>query len=78
MLGEMFNGQNIPDMDKDGCYFIDRNGKYFDHILDFMRDSSYRPPNDIMMAVIQDATYFKLWEYAGWMQLLYDSTHHYE
>ena len=43
-----------------------------------MRDGSYRPPNDIMMAVIQDATHFKLWEYAGWMQLLHDSTHHYE
>jgi hypothetical protein len=38
VLGQMFNDYNTPDKDKDGCYFIDRSGKYFDHILEFLRD----------------------------------------
>ena len=68
MFGVMFNGQNTPDKDKDGCYFIDRNGKYFDHILDFMRDSNYLPPSNIMKAVIKDAQYFNLWEYELYLE----------
>jgi 1,2-phenylacetyl-CoA epoxidase catalytic subunit len=66
----MFNGQSKPDKDKDGCYFIDRSGKYFDHILNYLRDSSYRPPSDIMAAVINEAQYFHLGEYAQCMQLI--------
>jgi uracil-DNA glycosylase len=60
----MFNDYNTPDKDKDGCYFIDRSGKYFDHILEFLRDDDYLPPVDIMNAVIRDAIYFHLREYA--------------
>jgi hypothetical protein len=64
MLGVMFNGDYTQDKDKDGCYFIDRSGKYFDHILEFLRDGSYLPPVDIVKAVIRDAIYFHLGEYA--------------
>ena len=64
VLGQMFNDYNTPDKDKDGCYFIDRSGKYFDHILEFLRDDDYLPPVDIMNAVIRDAIYFHLREYA--------------
>jgi hypothetical protein len=48
LLGVMFNGQNKPDKDKDGCYFIDRSGQYFDHILNHLRDGTYLPPSDIL------------------------------
>ena len=64
----MFNGQNKPDKDKDGCYFIDRSGKYFDHILNYLRDKNYLPPSDILTAVINEAQYFHLLEYAQLMQ----------
>ena len=63
MLAEMFNGQNTPDKDTDGNYFIDRNGKHFDHILDFLRDNSYRPPKDVILEVLEEAEYFKLSTY---------------
>ena len=63
MLGQMFNGFNTPYKDKDGCFFIDKSGQYFDHILEFLRDDSYLPPVDIVKAVIRDALYFELWEY---------------
>jgi hypothetical protein len=68
----MFYGQNTPDKDKDGCYFIDRSGKYFDHILEFLRDEDYLPPVNIVTAVIRDAQYFDLWEYE---QLLINLKH---
>jgi len=46
MLGAMFN-QNIPSqVDKDGCYFIDRNGKMFEYILQFLRSGDMALPND--------------------------------
>jgi len=37
MLGAMFN-ENLPStMDENGYYFIDRNGKLFEHVLEFLR-----------------------------------------
>jgi hypothetical protein len=43
MLAEMLNGQNTPDKDNDGNYFIDRNGKHIVHIVDFRRNDNYLP-----------------------------------
>ena len=63
ILGEMFNGQIIPDQDKDGNYFIDRNGKYFDHIIEFLRDENYLPPVEVVMEVIKEADYYILKKY---------------
>jgi len=46
MLGSMFS-QNIPmKVDKDGCYFIDRNGKIFEHILQFLRSGELILPEN--------------------------------
>jgi hypothetical protein len=64
----MFNGQNTPDKDKDGCYFIDRSGQYFDHILNHLRDGTYLPPSDILTEVINEARYFNLLEYKHFME----------
>ena len=74
MLAVMFNGQSKPDKDKDGYYFIDRSGKYFDHILNYLRDGSYRPPIDEMTAVINEAQYFNLVKYTETMQYIQEST----
>eukprot|EP01084_Bolivina_argentea_P004619 8786_1 len=38
MLAKMFGGTFSTKPSKDGSYFIDRNGKYFEYILDFLRD----------------------------------------
>jgi len=46
MLGSMFS-QNIPTkVDKDGCYFIDRNGKIFEYILQFLRSGELILPEN--------------------------------
>jgi hypothetical protein len=57
--------------DKDGNYFIERNGKHFDHILDFLRDDKYLPPKDVMKEVLKDAKYFGLYEYVYRLQPLH-------
>jgi hypothetical protein len=72
-LGDMFNGFSHPPKDKDGCFFIDKSGQYFDHILEFLRDGSYLPPIDKMTAVINEAQYFKLVKYAEKMQYIQQS-----
>lgn len=63
MLAQMYKGQNTPDKDKDGNYFIDRNGKHFDHILDFLRDDNYLPPKHVILEVLEEAKYFNLSHY---------------
>ncbi|XP_063420346.1 BTB/POZ domain-containing protein KCTD14-like [Mytilus trossulus] len=60
MLGVMFSGRYKLDLTDDGRYFIDRNGDYFEHILEFLRDSSYLPPKDFLFAVFREADYFAL------------------
>mmetsp|Transcript_11858 Transcript_11858/g.22967 ORF Transcript_11858/g.22967 Transcript_11858/m.22967 type:complete len:229 (+) Transcript_11858:108-794(+) len=40
MLGRMFSGEFPVHCDKDGCYVVDRDGKHFHHILNFLRDGS--------------------------------------
>jgi len=69
MLAKMFTGQRTPEKDKDGNYFIDRNGKHFDHILDFLRDDKYLPPHDVIEEVLKDAKYFRLYGYVERLQL---------
>jgi hypothetical protein len=38
MLGAMFSGRHTLSQDVEGFYFIDRDGKHFRHILNFLRD----------------------------------------
>lgn len=38
MLCAMFSGSCPIDRDSDGRYFIDRDGKYFSYILNYLRD----------------------------------------
>jgi hypothetical protein len=60
--------------------FIDRNGKHFDHILDFLRDDKYLPPKDVMKEVLKDANYFGLNEYVYRLQPfhIYEPTWNFE
>lgn len=40
MLGLMFSGKHPVLRDADGCYFIDRDGRQFHHILNYLRDGT--------------------------------------
>ncbi|XP_059892561.1 BTB/POZ domain-containing protein KCTD21-like [Gadus macrocephalus] len=45
MLGAMFSGQIAPLRDRRGNVFIDRDGKVFRHILNYLRSSSLDLPD---------------------------------
>jgi hypothetical protein len=40
MLAAMFSGRHALTPDEDGSYFIDRDGKHFGHILNFLRQGT--------------------------------------
>jgi len=40
MLGRMFSGEHPVLRDNDGSFIIDRDGRHFHHILNFLRDGS--------------------------------------
>ncbi|XP_078581597.1 BTB/POZ domain-containing protein KCTD6-like [Branchiostoma floridae x Branchiostoma japonicum] len=59
MLAAMFSGRHQVERDKDGCYFIDRDGRAFAHILEFLRHAKLPPPNHAREVYIE-AQYFGL------------------
>ena len=46
MLAAMFSGRFPPVMDPFDCFFIDRDGTHFRHILNYLRDGVCCPPDD--------------------------------
>lgn len=46
MLAAMFSGRYPLEQDPDGCVFIDRNGKLFEHVLEFLRNGTLVLPSD--------------------------------
>ncbi|CAE8618729.1 unnamed protein product, partial [Polarella glacialis] len=40
MLGRMFSGEQPVLRDVDGCFVIDRDGRHFHYILNYLRDGS--------------------------------------
>lgn len=58
MLGAMFSGRHKLDKDNKDNYFIDRNGKYFQFVLEFLRDEHFVPPMDARKKVLIEAEYF--------------------
>jgi len=46
MLGAMFSDGMPKKLDENGCYFIDRNGRLFEYVLDFLRSSQLALPSD--------------------------------
>lgn len=51
MLAAMFSGRHELDTDSEGQYFIDRDGAYFKHILNFLRDGNQLPSPDVAVEV---------------------------
>ncbi|XP_028401654.1 BTB/POZ domain-containing protein KCTD7-like isoform X2 [Dendronephthya gigantea] len=60
MLSSMFSGKHNLERDQDGCPFIDRPGEPFEHILNFLRDKSTMPPNNLSMQVYKEALYYQI------------------
>ena len=57
MLAVMFSGRHDLDKDCNGNFFIDRDGTYFNHILNFLRHEEL-PPAEHAEKVLHDAVYY--------------------
>lgn len=54
------NNSKKVSKDRDGNYFIDRNGKYLEYILSYLRDESCLPPVKIVKQVLVEAKFYNL------------------
>ncbi|XP_078664815.1 uncharacterized protein LOC144907536 [Branchiostoma floridae x Branchiostoma belcheri] len=59
MLAAMFSGRHHVAKDKDGRYFIDRDGTNFGHILNFLR-SEELPPPAVASSVVTEAEFYNV------------------
>ncbi|XP_039266490.2 BTB/POZ domain-containing protein KCTD7-like [Styela clava] len=59
MLAVMFSGRHHLAMDDQGRYFIDRDGKLFIHILNYLRENKM-PPLSLVMDVYEEAQYYNI------------------
>ena len=51
MLAALFSGRYKLPVDQEGRFFIDRDGKYFEYILSFLRDERSLPPSSLAVKV---------------------------
>ena len=59
MLAVMFSGRHPFSKDREGRYFIDRDGQFFGHILSYLRSDAL-PPEDSALFVLREAEFFCL------------------
>eukprot|EP01129_Flabellula_baltica_P006740 TRINITY_DN255_c0_g1_i1.p1 TRINITY_DN255_c0_g1~~TRINITY_DN255_c0_g1_i1.p1 ORF type:complete len:448 (-),score=120.66 TRINITY_DN255_c0_g1_i1:41-1339(-) len=69
MLGAMFSGKYDVQYNDEGEIYIDREGKYFHYILEYLRDGYCLLPNDkqVQQKVAKEAEFYQL---AGLLKLL--------
>lgn len=65
MFAVMFSGRHLLTQNRDGSYFIDRDGSHFHHILNYLRGSvsspADLPENQLVLnALRREADYFQL------------------
>ena len=64
-LAGMFGGRDYVLQDRQGRYFIDRDGKLFHHILTYLRHDKLPPP-DLAVDVLEEAEYYQLKGLVDW------------
>ncbi|CAK0822390.1 unnamed protein product [Prorocentrum cordatum] len=69
MLAKMFSG-NMDSLQKDDAYFIDRDGKWFGTILEYIRDGAAQLPKEPedLQRLLQEARFFMLPELEKWIE----------
>ena len=63
MLSAMFSGRHNLSKDISGCYFIDRDGKLFSYILNYLRNLELNLPAGqphLIASLLREAEYFQL------------------
>jgi len=62
LLGEVFSGEHSLPKNEEGRYFIDRNGKYFSYILEYLRDGQWTVPakKEVRAKLRKEVKYFGL------------------
>ncbi|XP_029201354.1 LOW QUALITY PROTEIN: FH protein interacting protein FIP2-like [Acropora millepora] len=64
MLATMFSGRHKLLKEPDGCYFVDRDGTHFRHILNYLRDGFHAemfPQDELSLRqIINEAQYYQL------------------
>ncbi|GIL64512.1 hypothetical protein Vafri_18391 [Volvox africanus] len=48
LFNAMFSGRHKLTKDEEGCYFIDRDGRHFHDILNFLRDGHFNYPGPVL------------------------------
>ncbi|GIL75612.1 hypothetical protein Vretimale_15136 [Volvox reticuliferus] len=48
LFNAMFSGRHKLTKDEDGCYFIDRDGRHFHDILNYLRDGHFNYPGPVL------------------------------
>eukprot|EP01084_Bolivina_argentea_P126132 223395_1 len=62
ILKKMFDGRFLVQPNKDGSYFIDRDGTNFSYILNYLRNNKLNIPNDVYLIdhLILESEYYQL------------------
>ncbi len=70
LLGAMFSGKHSVKKDAQGRIFIDRNGKLFEYVLDFLRDGEIAidKKDEHLKAKFIKAKYFILDEMVAFLE----------